>query len=296
MNWLQDNPLGRALVYVCGALLLLVIIMTIIWSLPVSVDTAGLDAGEDEAIDTVLVARDIASMNELQVINQKPLFNENRLPEIVVVDDNGGDDIEPEITVTGAPDVKLTGVIITPDMKIATLTPASSGIESVMAHEGESLVGEYVGWKVGTVNPRTVVLTSNDGQQLKLELQVHDTAIKEPPKPVAVAQQAATPNAAGQASPDQPPPPVGEDGQPLSRAEQIRQRIAERREELRLEQEARAANTQTPAQTPARTPSQRPEQGGGAEKPPQTRSAYQDAIRNMMKRKKDDDSNGNTDG
>jgi len=184
--------------------------------------------------------------------------------------------------------VKLTGVIITPDMKIATLTPASSSIESVMAHEGESLVGEYVGWRVGTVNPRTVVLTSNDGQQLKLELQVHDTAIKEPPKPVAMAQQAVAPNTAGQASPDQVPPPVGEDGQPLSRAEQIRQRIAERREELRLEQEARAANTQTPAQ--------KPEQGGGANKPPQTRSAYQDAIRNMMKRNKDDDSNGNTDG
>jgi len=288
VNWLPDNPVGRALVYVCGALLLLVIIMAIIWSLPVSVDTAGLGEGEDEATDTVLVARDIASMNELQVINQKPLFNENRLPEIVVEDDNSGDDIETEITVTGAPDVKLTGVIITPDMKIATLTPASSSIESVMAHEGESLVGEYVGWRVGTVNPRTVVLTSNDGQQLKLELQVHDTAIKEPPKPVARAQQAAAPNAAGQASPDQVPPPVGEDGQPLSRAEQIRQRIAERREELRLEQEARAANTQTPAQ--------KPEQGGGADKPPQTRSAYQDAIRNMMKRNKDNDSNGNTDG
>ena len=77
--------------------------------------------------------------------------------------------------------------------------------------------------------------------------------------------------------------------QPLSRAEQIRQRIAERREELRQEQEARAANPQAQAN--------RPEQGGAAEKTTQTRSAYQDAIRNMMNnRNKDKDSDGNKDG
>lgn len=293
MNWLQDNPLGRVLVYVCGALLLLVLIMTIIWSLPVSVSTAGPGTGEDEATDAVLVAREIVSMNELQIINQKPLFNENRLPEIVAADDDADGQMAEDLTVavTGAPDVSLTGVIITPDMKIATLTPAGSAGESVMAHEGESLIGEYVGWKVEEVSPRAVVLTSNDGQQLELELQVHDVTIKEPPKPVAVAavaQQAAAQKAAGMAASGQEPPPIGEDGQPLSRAEQIRQRIAERREELRLEQEARAANTQTQAQ--------QPEQGGAVERPAQTRSAYQDAIRNLMKRKKDSDSNGNKDG
>lgn len=291
MNWLQDNPFGRALLYICGALLLVIIIMAIIWSLPVSVDTAGLDAGEDEATEMVLVARDIASMNELQVINQKPLFNENRLPEITGADGDGGIIEDTTVTVTGAPDVKLTGVIITPDMKIATLTPASSDTDSVMAHEGESLIGEYVGWKVGEVNPRAVVLISNDGQQLKLELQVHDTAIKEPPKPVApaaVAQQAAAQDVAGNTTPGQVAPPVGEDGQPLSRAEQIRQRIAERREELRLEQEARASNTQTQAN--------RSQRGGAAEKSGQTSSAYQDAIRKMMNRNKDNDSNDKSDG
>lgn len=284
MNWLQDNPLGRALVYVCGALALLVIIMAIIWSLPVTVDTAGLGSGEDEATDTVLVTRDIASMNELQVINQKPLFNENRLPEIVVADDDDDGVAEDmTVTVTGAPDVKLTGVIITPDMKIATLTPAKSDAESVMAHEGESLIGEYVGWKVGEVNPRAVVLTSNDGQRLELELQVHDATIKEPPKPVAVAQQAATQNAVDKAAPGQEPPPLGEDGQPLSRAEQIRQRIAERREELRLEQEARSGQAQNSAQARSDNvvPSKRP--------------TYQDAVRNLMK-KQDDSSNDKNDG
>jgi len=282
VNWLQDNPLGRILVYSSGGLLSLAVIMTVVWSLPGSVDTAGIEADEGEGPDVVVAAPEITSLKELQVINEKPLFNEDRLPEIAVLDD-GDDAVDTTFTVKDAPDVKLTGVIITPDMKIATLTPSGSDQENVMAHEGESLVGEYVGWKVGEVKPRAVVLVSNDGQQLSLELQVHDTAIKEPPKPVvaaAVPPAVVASNAAAQGAPT-----VGEDGEPLSRAEQIRQRIAERREELRREQEARAAQAQ-------------PTQAGSGEKSTTNRrAAYQNAIRDMMNNsRKDKDSNDDKDG
>ena len=151
-----------------------------------------------------------------------------------------------------------------------------------MAHQGQALVGDYVGWKVGTVKARAVVLVSNDGQQLELELQVHDTPIKEPPKPVAVA---AVPPAAAAAA-GQDASAVGEDGQPLSRAEQIRQRIAERREELRVEQEARAAQPNNP------------EQSGSSDRPSRPRSAYQEAILNLMKKNnsEDNDSDSNNGG
>lgn len=287
MNWLQDNLFGRVLVYVCGGFLALAIIMAIVWSLPVSVDTTGLEADGSEVSDVIQPAREITSLNELQVINQKPLFNENRLPEVdVIVDDEAIEDTT--IAVKDAPDVKLTGVIITPDMKIATLTPSGADVENVVAHEGQSLIGEFVGWKVGQVKPRTVVLRSNDGRELELELQVHDTPIKEPPKPVPAV--AAAQDAAGQAvAPGQKAPPGGDDGQGLSRAEQIRQRIAERREELRLEQEARAE------QQPGHT--QQPGQAGSSEGTAAPRSAYQDAIRNMIRNKsKENDSNNKSGG
>jgi hypothetical protein len=151
-------------------------------------------------------------------------------------------------------------------MKIASLTPADGKLENVMAHEGESLTGEYVGWLVSTVNPRTVVLESRDGKKLELDLQVHDIKIKEPPKP-------AVPEKTAQAESGQEEQAAGEDGQPLSRAEQIRQRIAERREQLRLEQEEQQAQS-------------------GA-KP----SDYQSAIRNLMKNKsKDKSSDDKNDG
>lgn len=282
MNWLQDNPLGKILIYVCGGLLLLAVIMTAVWSMPVSVNTAEIEVDQSEAPDAVVAAREIASLRELQIINEKPLFNENRLPEIAADIDDEDEVEEKAIAVKDAPDVKLTGVILTPEMKIATLTPLGSDQENVMAYEGQALVGEYVGWKVAEVKPRTVTLVSNDGQQLKLELQVHDVVIKEPPKPVVAA--AASPDPAAQDAAGQAAPVAGEDGQALSRAEQIRQRIAERREELRLEQEARAAEIQAPP-------------GTGNRSETRGRSAYQNAIRNMMNNsRKDEDSNDDKDG
>jgi hypothetical protein len=272
MNWLKDNPIAMALVSFGGVLVLLALGMAIVWSMPVSVETGGTVTDESDSAGGVVVARQAVEMSELQIVNERPVFNESRLPVIAEVDDEQ----EPEettIAITGAPDVKLTGVIITPDMKIATLTPAKQELENIMAHEGQSLTGEFVGWHVGTVNPRTVVLKSSDGQQLKLELQVHDMTIKEPPKPVPAV-------AAAQAGSSQEGQAVGEDGQPLSRADQIRQRIAERREELRLEQKGNQAQEQ----------GQKGDRTAG-------RSRYQDAISEMMqKRNKEQGSDDEKDG
>ena len=275
MKWLQDNQVGMVLASISGLFVLLVLGMAIVWSIPVPVEINEIQDGGKGSADTVLAAPRVSGMGELKVINERPVFNESRLPVIVEVD--GGDALEDmSVAVKDAPDVRLTGIVITPDMKIATLTPSRGGPENVMAHEGESLIGEYVGWHVGKVNPRTVVLESSDGQQLELELQVHDMKIKEPPKPVMTAAiaQAAT----AQAASGQDGQTVGEDGQPLSRAEQIRQRIAERREELRLEQEAKQA---------------RSEQRGGRSS---GSTNYQNAIRDLMNKSKDRDSNDEKDG
>jgi hypothetical protein len=237
--------------------------MVIVWKLPVAVETAVTDAGDSVASDAVLAAHQIAAMSNFQVINEKPLFNESRLPELEeeVVDEEPAADLA--ITVTDAPDVRLTGVIITPSMKIASLTPADGELEAVMAYEGQPLTGEFVGWQVSDVKPRAVVLESREGQRLTLDLQVHDLKIQEPPKPAAPAK-------AAQADPGQGEEALGEDGEPLSRAEQIRQRIAERREELRLEQEQQQAQS-----------------GAQAAKP---QNEYQNAIRAMMRNNSKDKS------
>ena len=272
MKWLQDNPLGMALAAISGVLLLFALGMAIVWNLPVSAETAETETQETAGGGTVLAAHQVADMSALLVINEKPVFNESRLPVMEEVVDGEGE-LDLTVAIKDAPDVRLTGVIITPSMKIASLTPADGKLESVMAHEGEALKGEFAGWQVSSVNPRTVVLESRDGQKLELELQVHDVKIKEPPKPVAAAKPVA-----GEGD-----KPLGEDGQPLSRAEQIRQRIAERREELRREQEEQ--QVQKEAQAKAITESKSVPQN------------YQNAIRAMMRNNsKDKNSDDKKDG
>ncbi len=44
MKWLQDNPVGMILAAISGFFALLILVMTIVWNLPVSVETDGADA------------------------------------------------------------------------------------------------------------------------------------------------------------------------------------------------------------------------------------------------------------
>ena len=265
MKWLQDNTLGWILAAFIGVLVLFALGMSIVWNLPVSVETSSAGSALVEDDDTNMTSRQIGALREYLVINEKPVFNESRQPvtEELEEEPEVEDDV---IEVKDAPDVKLTGIVMTSSKKIVSLTPTDTNIDTVMALEGDSLTGEFVGWQVAEINPRTVVLKSRDGQSLELDLQVHDVAIKEPPPPVAPAPSAAS-SGAGAGS---------EEDEPLSRAEQIRQRIAERREELRLEQELRKAEDGIPAKRKT--------------------SDYQSAIRSMMKKNiKDSDSNDEKD-
>lgn len=274
MKWLQDNPLGKVLAAISGIFVLLALAMAIVWNIPVSVDTAGTDTENTVSDKTVLISHQVGSLSSYQVINEKPVFNESRTPVISATDDALLAD-DATIEIKGAPDVRLTGVVIAPGMKIASLTPAKGNQESIMAHEGQALTGEFVGWQVVSVNPRLVVLESRDGQKLELELQVHDATIKEPPKPVEQTKPTRPGSGAGKRM-------AGDDDAPLSRAEQIRQRIAERREELRLEQEEQQSQSRPQANDGTRA-----NEPGRASQP----ANYQSAIRAMMNKKPKDQGN-----
>ena len=141
---------------------------------------------------------------------------------------------EPEIE---APKVELAGVVITPSLRMATLRPEGEAA-SLVAFEGQPLEGNYGSWQVSRIGPRDVTLRSGSGEEVRLELQIHDAVITEPPKPEPKpgARQAAA------ASEQQ----AAEDA-PLSRADEIRQRIAERREELRRAAEEDDGKAEEPA-------------------------------------------------
>jgi len=166
------------------------------------------------------------------------------------------EEIEEEVVET--PEVELMGVVITPSLRMVTLKKKDAE-ESLVAFEGMPIEGEFGGWQVTEIGPRMATLTSGNGEELLLELQVHDERIDAPEK---MPDKAPAPDKQQKPGSTQA---AAENSEPLSRAEEIRQRIAERREELRRESELA---------------------GQGEEKkeaPPP--ADYQSAIQNMIERR-----------
>jgi hypothetical protein len=227
--WLEANPVGKVLAGVLALLLATLVLLMLAWSMPPHASNG--DSGEDERALSVQVPglAPTAPIEEFAVITDRPVFIESRQPELFEGTDGeelaegeaGAEeaDVEP-------PEVALSGVVITPTQRIVTLRPKDAA-ESLIALEGNPLEGDFGSWQVRSIEPRSVVLSSGSGEEVRIDLQIHDAMIKEPPKP---------PPSEGQSQPSDDDEP----DRPLSRAEEIRQRIAERREELRREAEENA--------------------------------------------------------
>ena len=222
ISLLNDNPVGKALVGVCAAALVLIALLGLGWLLPPS----GSDV--NSAADGPSMSSDVPQLEEPSPIEQyaeiinRPVFNESRQPIIGGELTDGEDEELVEAEDAEAPDVELAGVVITPDVRVATLRVKGEDA-SLLALEGQPLEGDFGSWRVSRVEPRSAVLESASGDQVRLELQIHDAVIKEPPKPPPPQVDDA----------GEPADNVAQDDAPMSRAEEIRQRIAERREELR---------------------------------------------------------------
>lgn len=261
MKWLQNNLPGTILAALCGFLLLLAALLAFVGTRPASSGDASA-AELDLALEQPAKPLELEPLGKYRVVTDRPLFNQSRRPVIKIEDSEQPDAELAQAEVGEAPKVKLTGVVMTPDMRLVSLTPEGGG-EPLVLGEGKPMRGEYNGWVVRTVSPRSATLESGDGRQVELALVVHDQLIKEPPKP--------PPPAPERDAADEDP----EDGSPerLTRAEEIRQRIAERREQLRQQAEAEELAS---------------EEGAEGDKA----SPYAQAIRNMISqgnKKRDDD-------
>jgi hypothetical protein len=255
LKWLQGNVLGMVLGAICGSLLVVWLLLAIMASLPLAPSSAEQSAGAGDAALNLPVLAENLPLDNYSVINERPLFNEDRRP---AMEDVAGEEPAPELESSGEkPQVELAGVVITPSLRMVTLK-RKDGEQSLVAFEGRPVEAEFGGWQVSRVQPRAATLRSPAGEELLLEMQVHDATI-EPPPPVVKKDQAEGKNA----------DPAAQDGaasQPLSRADEIRQRIAERREELRREAEAEQGN-----------------EGAQADDKP-AQPSYQQAIRSMIGR------------
>lgn len=271
MSWVENNPVGAALLGACGLLVLIGLGLTLAWSGPVGSGAEGEGAGGERLPTPMTELEALGPLGDYAVVNNRPLFNESRRPVVIDVD-VAEEEPEPvvEMEVADPPKVRLTGVVITPTERVVTLTPEAGG-KSVVLREGMPLEGKFVGWSVDKVQPRRVSLRSAEGESFDVELAVHDAMIAEPPEPEP---------APGMGGQDEAL--AGEDGEAVpaearSRADEIRERIRQRREQLRAEAEEDAAR----------------EEAAQASK----KNAYQEAIQSMINRSsKSDDSEEAGDG
>ena len=220
---LDGNPLGTGLAWFSGGLVAVLVGLGVIWVLPPSGTGAASSEGSRSLASSVPQLAAAESIDQYMVITDRPVFNESRQPVIGLTEDESETEDEATNEAVDAPEVELAGVVITPEIRVATLRLKDSP-ESLLAFEGQPLEGNYGSWYLSRIEPRQAILQSNSGEQVKLELQIHDAMIDEPPKPAGGAD--------AQAAEEEGKPE--EAGDPnLTRAEEIRQRIQQRREELR---------------------------------------------------------------
>lgn len=251
---LNGNPLGKGLAIACAGLIGVNALLGVAWMLPPSGAAGGGDTGAADVsgdIPSVPPAEPIEAYAE---ITARPLFNESRQPIIGLADGEDDEEGEGVEEVIDAPEVELAGVVITPELRIATLRVKDSKSPlSLLAIEGQPLEGDFGSWHLSRIEPRNATLESGRGEQVELELEMHDAMIAEP-RGKAQQRQQQKPSSSGANEGTE---------ESMSRADEIRQRIAERREELqRASEEGEAAPKQPPPN-------------------------YQSAIQKMMQSRKD---------
>lgn len=197
----------------------------------------------------------------------RPLFSEDRRPKPFSLRPEG----EAE---TSNFEYVLTGILLTPSLKMAVLQPTGGG-DSIRVKLGESSE-QAAAWRLVTLEPRKAVFEGPEGQR-SMDLRAYDGTGGEPPTPSgqqpvagarrppppaiqidvptgaadaaanaanAVADATAAPKPARPAAPRPPQPATDQTATtPEAQIEAIRQRIQARREQLRREaQQAPPAN------------------------------------------------------
>lgn len=192
------------------------------------VEEQAMSANPVEAPDTGL-----ADLGQYLAIIERPVFfPDRRLPVLALAEEANeneelGSEPIPESDPIEPLKAVIAGIIITPEAKIAMVNDEVAG-KVMILREGMSLEGEQAAWQLSEITARKANFVSTDGQRSALELQVYTKGL------VAGGSQLAS-NAIQNGGSESEQEIDLEESQ--SRADLIRQRVAERRAELR----ARAA-------------------------------------------------------
>ena len=217
----------------------------------------------------------LGALDRYADVGARPLFSEDRRPRPFF--------LSGEEAAAPAFDLVLTSVLITPSLQLAIVQPAQGG-EGLRVKVGESPAG-FAGWRLAELDARRAVFDGPEGRR-ELELRVFDGTGGQPPTamigqpptvppaaavmppampggrttggtnaPVAMSPTAPPPSAPGQAAAPVPMPSPASNAPAVPAAttdeqmEAIRQRIEQRRAQLRQQQ----AQPTTPPAPPGKT-------------------------------------------
>ncbi len=154
-------------------------------------------------------------------ITQRPLFSQDRQP--IPPDQDQGED-KPEAPPVPL-QVQLTGVILTPGLKMALLKDRTTN-KDINVKEGMPLPGKQSAWLLVEIEPRKVVFKNDHDETSEVELTVSKTS-GPPSQRVSGSRPAPNPTLSPPNKPNQPNPPAN------NAQKSLRERIEERRKELR---------------------------------------------------------------
>ncbi|MCG8465646.1 MAG: hypothetical protein MI750_12475 [Xanthomonadales bacterium] len=171
-------------------------------------------------------------------ILSQPIFYDNRqLPEI---EEEPEESDTPEDLQVSELDAAVTGVIITPEAKLAMVRVPGDN-SSLIVREGMALEGELAAWKVGEIKAREVSFAASNGKVAKLELELNERALAAPkaaaPKPRKRPSDAKKPAATSANNANNAKSSDDQNDRQASLAEEVRRRIAERRAQLRAQRQ-----------------------------------------------------------
>ena len=236
-----SHLLTMALAGACGLLLLLLVLVQFgagrgyrWWS----ADAADALAPNDQLDRSTFK---LPAWSEFADVNTRPLFNEDRKPTPPAGPDApAGEPAKPVPKLN----VTLSGVVITPKVRIAMIVENGKTTQSSAIREGHALPGELAAWSLTKVEPRGATFKSSAGEEVKMELIAKGNGLK-PPPPAAPAASAppvvpASAPTEGEAKPGQ--------------NTELQQRIEARRKQLQEQSDkAKQQGNPPPGQQPPQT-------------------------------------------
>jgi hypothetical protein len=230
---LKSNVIAQGLLGFAGLILLTAIAMQLTSDVDLDAATAGVTAPGETFEESNYTLP--AALEDYAEIDLRPIFNSTRQPI-----EAGAVAVDLDENVKAPPlNAALAGVIIVEDRMIVVMQDNDTK-QFVRTSVGAGMKGPFADWRVEEIGPRSVTLSSFDGESMQLDMQIAATTPAAPPQ----SEQSRREDEARAEAAEQYQQAIMNAGQTdnnESRAEEIRRRIAERRAQLQEAADQKAA-------------------------------------------------------